>query len=96
MRQFPLDTIKIDRSFIRDIASVDADKDVTGAIIAMGRTLSLTVVAQGVETKEQADFLRENACDQCQGFYFSKPVPPEEIARLLRTQSRNVVDVTAR
>ena len=56
LKQFPLDTIKIDRSFIRDVASVAEDKDLTEAIIAMGRTLSLTVVAQGVETKEQADF----------------------------------------
>ena len=86
LKQFPLDTIKIDRSFIRDVASVAADKDLTEAIIAMGRTLSLTVVAVGVETKEQVDFLRENACDEFQGFYFNKPVPGEQIAELLCKQ----------
>jgi EAL domain-containing protein (putative c-di-GMP-specific phosphodiesterase class I) len=53
----------------------------------MGRTLSLTVVAQGVETKEQADFLRRNACDEFQGFYFNKPLPAEQIAELLRAQA---------
>ncbi|MBK9607159.1 MAG: EAL domain-containing protein [Betaproteobacteria bacterium] len=86
LRQFPLDTIKIDRSFIRDVASVDADKALTEAIIAMGRTLSLTVVAQGVETREQAEFLRRNACDELQGFYFNKPVPAEQFGELLRTE----------
>ncbi|MBP8295308.1 MAG: EAL domain-containing protein [Burkholderiales bacterium] len=86
LRQFPLDTIKIDRSFIRDVASVDADKALTEAIIAMGRTLSLTVVAQGVETREQAEFLRRNACDELQGFYFNKPVSAAQFGELLRTE----------
>jgi len=89
LKQFPLDTIKIDRSFIRDVASVDEDKALTEAIIAMGRTLSLTVVAQGVETKEQADFLRHNACDEFQGFYLNVPMPAEQIAELLRTQGHS-------
>jgi EAL domain-containing protein (putative c-di-GMP-specific phosphodiesterase class I) len=86
IKQFPLDTIKIDRSFIRDITSDTEGKALTKAIIAMGRTLSLTVVAQGVETKEQADFLRQNACDEFQGFYLNKPVPPDQIAELIRAQ----------
>lgn len=87
LKRFPLDTIKIDRSFIRDVASVTEDKDLTRAIIAMGRTLSLNVVAQGVETKEQADYLRQNICDEFQGFYLNKPVPADQMAELLRTQS---------
>ena len=86
LQKFPLDTIKIDRSFIRDVASVDEDKALTEAIIAMGRTLSLTVVAQGVETKAQADFLRLNACDEFQGFYLDVPMPADQTATLLRTQ----------
>jgi EAL domain-containing protein (putative c-di-GMP-specific phosphodiesterase class I) len=86
LKQFPLDSIKIDRSFIRDITSVSEDKALTDAIIAMGRTLSLTVVAQGVETKEQADFLRDNACDEFQGFYFNKPVPADQVEVLLQAQ----------
>lgn len=87
LKKFPVDTIKIDRSFIREIASAADDKQLTEAIIGVGRTLSLTVVAQGVETKEQADFLRHNACDEFQGFYFNKPVPADQITELLRTQS---------
>jgi diguanylate cyclase (GGDEF)-like protein len=87
LKQFPLDTIKIDRSFIRDVASGSDDKALAEAVIAMGRTLSLTVVAQGVETKAQVDFLREHACDELQGFYFNRPVPAEQFEKLLQTQS---------
>jgi EAL domain-containing protein (putative c-di-GMP-specific phosphodiesterase class I) len=87
LKQFPVDTIKIDRSFIRDVASVATDKDLTEAIIAMGRTLSLTVVAQGVETRAQVDFLREHACDELQGFYFNRPVPADQFAKLLRANA---------
>jgi diguanylate cyclase (GGDEF)-like protein len=86
LKQFPLDTIKIDRSFIHDDSSVAEDRALTETIIAMGRTLSLTVVAQGVETKAQADFLRLNACDEFQGFYLNKPMPADEIAELIRAQ----------
>ena len=86
LRRFPLDTVKIDRSLIRDVDSAATDRDLTGAIIAMGKALSLTVVAQGVETKEQADFFRDNACDEFQGFYLNKPVPAAEVEQLLRTQ----------
>ena len=86
LKQFPLDTIKIDPSFIREIANVGEDKALAKAIIAVGRALSLTVVAQGVETKEQADFLRLHSCDEFQGFYLDRPVPAGQIAKLLRAQ----------
>jgi EAL domain-containing protein (putative c-di-GMP-specific phosphodiesterase class I) len=87
LKKFPVDTIKIDRSFIREITSAGDDKQLTEAIIGVGRTLSMTVVAQGVETKEQADFLRHKACDEFQGFYFNKPIPADQITELLRIQS---------
>lgn len=87
LKQFPLNTIKIDRSFIRDVAKNPGDKALTEAIIAMGRALSLTVVAQGVETKAQADYLRKKDCDEFQGFYFYKPVPANEVPDLLRAQT---------
>ncbi len=87
LKKFPLDTIKIDRSFMRDITDIDKDHALTSAVIAMGRTLSLNVVAQGVETKEQADYLRQNSCNEFQGFYLNKPLPAEEVSELLRTQS---------
>ncbi len=87
LKQFPIDSVKIDRSFIRDVTGISENKALTKAIIAMGRTLSLTVVAQGVETKEQADYLRQNACDEYQGFYLNKPMPADQMAELLRVQS---------
>jgi diguanylate cyclase (GGDEF)-like protein len=88
LQRFPLDTIKIDRSYIRDVATQSQDSSLTKAIIELGRSLSLTVVAQGVETREQAEFLRAHACDQFQGFYFNKPLAAHKFAELLRAQDR--------
>jgi diguanylate cyclase (GGDEF)-like protein/PAS domain S-box-containing protein len=84
LKHFPVDTLKVDRSFIRNIPDNSGDNAITEAIIAMGKTLRLTVVAEGVETQEQMDFLQERSCDEMQGFYFSKPVVPEKFADLLR------------
>jgi diguanylate cyclase (GGDEF)-like protein/PAS domain S-box-containing protein len=84
LKRFPIDTLKVDRSFIRDLPMNSEDKAITEAIIAMGKTLSLTVVAEGVETEEQDAFLRSHACDAMQGFHFSKPIPPDQFADLLR------------
>lgn len=84
LKNFPIDTLKVDRSFIRDLATDSEDRAITSAIIAMGKTLSLTVVAEGVETIEQQTFLRGQACDEMQGYYFSKPIVAEEFAALLR------------
>jgi diguanylate cyclase (GGDEF)-like protein len=85
LKRFPIDTIKVDRSFIRDLPGDPENRGITEAIIAMGRALSLTVVAEGVETKEQAEYLREHACDEFQGFYFSKAVTASKFAELLET-----------
>jgi diguanylate cyclase (GGDEF)-like protein len=82
MKQFPIDTIKIDRSFVRDLAESAEDRAIATAIIGMGKALGLTVVAEGVETTEQDTFLRGHACDEVQGYLFSKPVRPEEIPSL--------------
>jgi EAL domain-containing protein (putative c-di-GMP-specific phosphodiesterase class I) len=84
LKRFPIDTLKVDRSFIRDIPQDAEDKAITRAIIAMGKTLNLTVVAEGVETLEQEMFLREYACDETQGYYFSKPIAGDQFAELLR------------
>jgi diguanylate cyclase (GGDEF)-like protein len=94
LSQFPIDTIKIDGSFIRDLSDHAGNRGIAEAIIAMGRTLSLTVIAEGVETKVQADFLREQACDEFQGFYFSKPVAAGKFAELLEAQSPLTVEET--
>ena len=82
MKKFPIDTIKIDRSFVRDLAQSAEDRAIATAIISMGKALGLTVVAEGVETCEQDAFLRGHACDEVQGYLFSKPLRPEDIPAL--------------
>jgi diguanylate cyclase (GGDEF)-like protein len=86
LQRFPLDTIKIDRSYIRDVPTHPQDSSLTKAIIEMGKSLSLTVVAQGVETREQAEFLRAHACDEFRGFHFGKPLSALRFTELLRAQ----------
>jgi diguanylate cyclase (GGDEF)-like protein len=96
LQRFPLDTIKIDRSFIRDIAGDAQDTGLADAVIAMGKSLSMTVVAQGVETREQAELLRTHACDELQGFYFKGPLPAEEFTQLLQDQATSITYVGKR
>ncbi len=84
IKNFPINTIKIDRSFIRNIPKNAKDKEITKAIIAMSKTLNLTVIAEGVETIAQINFLKENSCDEMQGYYFSKPIIPKQFADLLK------------
>jgi len=84
MKQFPIDTIKIDRSFVRDLENSSQDRAIAKAIISMGKALGLTVVAEGVETAEQDAFLRGHECDELQGYLFSRPIPAEAVALLLR------------
>ncbi|MGJ7498432.1 bifunctional diguanylate cyclase/phosphodiesterase [Variovorax sp. RT4R15] len=85
LKAFPIDTLKIDRSFIHEVVTSPQDKAITQAIIAMGKSLSLTVVAEGVETFEQEQFLRQQKCDRTQGYFFSRPVSPEAFANLLES-----------
>jgi diguanylate cyclase (GGDEF)-like protein len=87
LKRFPIDTLKVDRSFIREVVHDADDQAITDAVIALGKSLSLTIIAEGVETKEQQDFLRKHSCDEMQGFYFSKPVPPAEFSELLARHS---------
>ena len=84
LARFPVDTLKMDRSFIRNIMKCREDKTMAEALIAMGKSLSLTVVAEGVETLEQSTYLREQTCDGMQGFYLSKPVGADDFASLLK------------
>jgi diguanylate cyclase (GGDEF)-like protein len=84
MKQFPIDTIKIDRSFVCNLADDCEDQAIAQAIISMGKALGMTIVAEGVETAKQETFLRDHACDEMQGFLFSKPVPPENMPELLQ------------
>jgi diguanylate cyclase (GGDEF)-like protein/PAS domain S-box-containing protein len=89
LKRFPFDSVKIDQSFVRGIPESKDDSAIVEAIIAMAHSLQLKVVAEGVETKEQFDFLRTLGCDQIQGYYFSKPIPANEIVMLLyKTMTR--------
>ncbi|QLC73137.1 EAL domain-containing protein [Pseudomonas sp. LPB0260] len=87
LKRFPVDYVKIDQSFIRDLAIGGEDAAITRAIIAMAHGLELKVVAEGVETQAQMDFLKAQHCDEIQGYLISKPVPAEAFARLLSEQA---------
>jgi len=84
LRRFPIDLLKIDRSFIRDVVNNQDDAAITSTIIAMARSLRLATIAEGVETVEQLEFLRHNGCQVVQGFLYSKPLPAEAFASLLQ------------
>jgi diguanylate cyclase (GGDEF)-like protein/PAS domain S-box-containing protein len=85
LKRFPIDTLKIDQSFVRDIATDDDDATIVSAVIGMGRNLKQRVIAEGVETPEQFSFLRSHRCAQGQGFRFSHPLSAEDFGRLLVT-----------
>jgi diguanylate cyclase (GGDEF)-like protein/PAS domain S-box-containing protein len=85
LRKFPIDTLKIDQSFVRQITSTDGDAAIVTAVIGMARSLKLRVVAEGVETFEELEFLLGHHCEEAQGYYFSRPVPAEQFAKLLHT-----------
>ncbi|MDP2834744.1 MAG: EAL domain-containing protein [Pseudomonadota bacterium] len=84
LKRFPIDRIKIDQSFVREIISSAEDAAVSQAIISLAHSLNLKTVAEGVETAEQQEFLRMLQCDEIQGFHFSRPEPEQEISKLLR------------
>jgi len=87
LKRFAVDTLKIDRSFVRDVTRDSEDAVITAAIITLAHSLELTVVAEGVETVEQAAFLRHHGCDFLQGFLASRPLPPEACEMWLRQQA---------
>jgi EAL domain-containing protein (putative c-di-GMP-specific phosphodiesterase class I) len=83
LRRLPLDALKIDQSFVRQI-SVHGSNALVTAVISMARNLKLRVIAEGIETQEELDFLQAHQCDEAQGYYFSEPVPANEFMGLLR------------
>ena len=88
LNQFPVDTLKIDRSFVKDLHLSSDDAAICAAIIAMARELNLTTVAEGVELVEQLEFLQKQGCNLIQGFLFSKPLPAAELEELVRSGRR--------
>ena len=84
LKKFPVHTIKIDRSFVRDLTIDPYDMAIASAVVALGHGLNMNVVAEGVETKEQLECLREIGCEEMQGYFFSKPLPDQEAIALLK------------
>jgi EAL domain-containing protein (putative c-di-GMP-specific phosphodiesterase class I) len=80
MRRFPIDTLKVDRSFVRDLTMDASDASVVSAVINMGRSLHMRVVAEGVEAVDQLLFLKEHGCSEAQGYHFSRPMKAAEFA----------------
>jgi EAL domain-containing protein (putative c-di-GMP-specific phosphodiesterase class I) len=86
LKRFPIDALKIDRTFVRDIPADQDDAAIVRAIIAMARSLRMKVIAEGVETVEQQQFLRAEGCDEIQGYLPGRPVPPGEFRRMLQSR----------
>ena len=84
LKRFPIDTLKIDQSFVRDITTDPDDAAIAKSIISMAHDMQLRVIAEGVETEAQKSFLQQRHCDEMQGFLFSRPVPAAEFETLLR------------
>jgi EAL domain-containing protein (putative c-di-GMP-specific phosphodiesterase class I) len=87
LKRFPIDRLKIDQSFVRDITTDRDDAAITSAIIALTRNLGLKTIAEGVETREQLEFLRTHGCNEVQGYLLSRPVEAGECAALLAAET---------
>jgi len=91
LTKFPIHALKIDQSFVRQISISPQETTIVTAVIAMSRSLRLRVVAEGVETPAEMAFLQAHECDEAQGYYFSKPVPPAQFAKLLENGIPEIV-----
>lgn len=92
LKRFPIDAVKIDQSFIRDLTTNSDDAAIARAVIAMSQSLKLKVIAEGVETIDQLEFLRYLECDEIQGYLVSRPVPADEFERLMQENIQLIDD----
>jgi len=90
LKRLPIDKLKIDRTFIKDLPDDEEDIGISRAVIALAQSLKLKVIAEGVETQEQKDFIVENGCTNIQGYYYSKPVPAAEFEVILQEGFNNL------
>jgi len=91
LKQFPIDTLKLDQTFVRDVTTDPIDAAIVSAVIQMAHSLQLTVVAEGVETQGQLDFLRKQRCDTIQGYYFSRPLAADDIEEFLIERRKSAI-----
>jgi diguanylate cyclase len=87
MKRFPIDALKIDQSFIRDMTTDSDDASIVSAVINMGRSLNMRVVAEGIQNRDQLEFLKDRQCPEGQGFYFGPPVAANQMTELLSARS---------
>jgi EAL domain-containing protein (putative c-di-GMP-specific phosphodiesterase class I) len=90
LKRFPVDTVKIDQSFIRDITTNPDDAAIAKAIISIAHSLTLRVIAEGVETEDQLNFLRAESCDEIQGFFLSRAVPADDFAEFVKAHEEGL------
>jgi diguanylate cyclase len=83
MKRFPIDSLKIDQSFVRDMTTDSDDASIVSAVINMGRSLNMRVVAEGIQTRDQFEFLKDRHCPEGQGYFFAPPVPAAQLTELL-------------
>jgi EAL domain-containing protein (putative c-di-GMP-specific phosphodiesterase class I) len=88
LKNLPVDKLKVDQSFVRDIEVDSSDAAIVRSIISLGHRLDLRVIAEGVETLAELDFLRMRGCDEIQGYYFSRPLPADEFERFIHSNPR--------
>ena len=91
LKSFPISSLKIDKTFVSELADNPDDQAIAMAVISLGHKLNLRVIAEGVETEQQCRFLRDNDCDEMQGYLFSRPLPPDEVAAMLRAQDARLL-----
>ncbi|MDD2789140.1 MAG: EAL domain-containing protein [Sulfurimonas sp.] len=84
LKRLPINKLQIDQTFVRDLPEDEEDAGITKAVIALAHSLNLKVIAEGVETKEQRDFLVQNGCEKIQGYFYSKPIPADALEVLLK------------